>query len=785
MKWLTVVMMISMILQLASVDVQAAAPDLVIEQVQLSTSIVGKATAFTATFIIRNTTAGKDFTNVYINLATTNFSIANQGSNYLAALSIPRNSQVTVSLPLICNETKSNQIPINIDYLENNVAQTTITTEQILVTLENTSTSTEKTDTTKFKPELLLTAGDVQTIEAGTTKQVSFTIKNNSGYDAKNVVISPTLAEDTVSKISLNQAAIIPISGELKSNTEQVLEFSLTANGITEVGTYPITYKVQFKNSHNDSFTTNLTGYIKVTQANNNSAIYISSQTISPTIPVRDQKLQIAVEVQNRFAQSISDVSVWIEGLSAESFLYQGQTSKKTFPVWSFETNKAIFDYLIDDKAATGNYSYKVCLSYTDSNGNTMRIENNYLIYLPSEDEKKGTLEISKMSVPSAGIAPETQFTVGFDVTNTGKKDLEYLEITLNNSTSIWAQSSSVVQIKKLAPAETKHVTYSLMAAKSKETMNLPVTFQIQYDALAGDGIEIKTLTQSLGVLVNGDKESTSKPKIVVGSMVTSPSEIVPGNQFELKLALRNTSNLKNIQNVKMTLTSVDPTTQATNIIPIGQSDSVFLGNILTQAEMPSTVALLIPSTYKGNVCDIKLSFTYEDSEGTAYDDQETIHLPIADSVELTVSDVRLGKVLDDGYSLELDFYNTGKGTLKNLMVDLDGEFDSTNSNYYVGDLISGRMDIYSVHINGLPTEKITGNILFTYEDGLGIAKELKVPVDLTYVPKEEINPEAEALEALSTNVKKPGFPFELLIVAVVIIAVVVIVIVRKKRKAV
>ncbi len=783
MKWLTMIMLLTMVVQFIGItQVKAASPDLVIEQVQISTSSVSKGTTFTVTFNLRNTTTDKDFEDIYISMPTTNsnFSIVNKGNTFLAAANLAQSGTVLVSMTLLCNDVESNKIPIVLNYLEGAVAQTPIS-EQILVTLADT-TPTEKVDTTKYKPELVVTAGDIQTIEAGTTKKMSITLKNNSSFLARNVIIIPTLSEAMNSEISLNQAAIMPTNGEIKNNSEQILEFSLTANGITKAGTYPLTYKVQYQNSYNDTYTASLVGYIKVTQPNNNSSIYISSLTLNPLLPVRDDKLDIKVTLKNRMVSKASNISVWIEGLSQESFTYQEQTVKKSTSMLGNDSANLTFRYLVKEKASSGNYPYKVFVSYTDASGNTIRLEQEYLLNLPADGTLKGALEIMNLRVPSVGVAPEKQFVVSFDVVNTGGKDIENVLITLNNSTSIWAQSSSVVQIKKLTPGETKTVSYTLIASKSADTINLPVSFSIQYDDEAGEEIQIKTLTQSLGVLVKGDKESTTKPKILINSVATNPLEIIPGKAFELKLSFINTSTLKGIQNVKMTLSSIDSTSQTSNIVPIGQSDSIFIGNISPQTETSAVLNLMIPSTYKGNVCDIKFAFTYEDVDGTAYDDTETIHLPISESVQLTVSDVRLGKVLTDGYSIELDFYNTGKGTLKNLMVDLDGEFDSVNSNYYVGDLLAGRMDIYSVRINGLPTEEIMGEISFTYEDGLGNLKELKVPVDLTYQPDETT---LIATEAMSTEVKKTGFAFGLLIPVLVLLAVVGIVIVRKKRKAV
>lgn len=112
-------------------------------------------------------------------------------------------------------------------------------------------------------------------------------------------------------------------------------------------------------------------------------------------------------------------------------------------------------------------------------------------------------------------------------------------------------------------------------------------------------------------------------------------------------------------------------------------------------------------------------------------------------------------------------------------MVDLEGDYEAINSNYYVGDLPSGRMDIYSVSINGEIPEQLTGNVLFTYEDNGGNKQELTVPFDIHYEkPVEEVMAAAEETNERTFYIT----PF---FIVVIVIAVVVIFIIRKRRKAV
>jgi uncharacterized membrane protein len=485
--------------------------------------------------------------------------------------------------------------------------------------------------------------------------------------------------------------------------------------------------------------------------------------------------MKLTIGIKNSFEQEYKDLNVWIEGLPTQSFVYQEDKWKKIPSVKDKKKLEVTFNYYITDQAIEGYYPYEIHIAYTDSLGNRILNKESYGLYLSPVSEDKGILTVQKVKLPDAPVAAEQEFNVSLEVCNTGVKELEDIAVAFTG-TEILSKSNSTVTVNKLAPGERRKVNYTLIAGKQPEEKNLPISFVITYDMKKGEGAEVKTLNQSFGITVEGAAE-TSQPKIILSELLL-PEQIYLGEEFELQFSLTNTHADKSIRNMKVTMNSKDATTQASNIILIGQSDSIFVPALPCNEKTAAKVSLLIPDSYKNSVCDINFNFSYEDESGTIYTDVETIHLPVAEETALTASNVRIGNVRDDGYTLELDFYNTGKGILKNLMVDLVGEFESTNSNYYVGDLQSGRMDIYSVAVNGEIPEDFTGTVLFTYEDNAGRKNELEVPFELHYT-----KPVVEPV-ITEENTKKGGFPY----FAVVLLGlggIVTFIVFRRKRKAI
>jgi hypothetical protein len=759
---------ICILLQIRPITVSAEKPDIIIENVSISDSSISKGETFTASFDLHNNSAGH-LRNIYIQVESSDFSVLHKGAAFKVADQLDHNTSVSVTLAFKCHATLSNRIPLKITY-DDYTGENPVIEEQLLVTFDDSATN-------PGTPKFMITSGDIQTLGIGKTGKVKIKVQNNSDYAVKKVLITPELSSDVLSYLNINQIYMKPTNSQISAGGEQSFEYELTVNGTATPGIYPITYKVVGEGENKEACTASLSGYIKVTANDGASDIQVVDVKTTPEIPARDKVLTFQVEIEKESGVTYKNLNVWLEGLATETFIYQEKKLKKSPKKNGDDTLTASFDYKIASNAAEGTYPYEVHISYTDKMGNSIHNKESYQLYLKPEGVKKGALEINNLILPDQVQGEET-FSVGFSLYNSGENNLENIEVAFNGTAEVMSKGSSNVRIDQLAPGKSKKAQFKLVAVKQEQTRGVPISFQITYDEKAGDEVETKTIIQSMGVMVKGDKEGTTAPKIIVDQL-DMPDTILLGEEFELSFALTNTSTEKSIKNMKMTINSIDSVTQTSNIVIVGQSDSVYFAKLDSEEQVTSKVKMMIPATYKGSVCDVKFDFSYEDTEGTIYTDQETIHIPVAEQTQLTASNVRVGNVRDDGYTLEVDFYNTGKALLKNLMVDLEGDYEAINSNYYVGDLPSGRMDIYSVSINGEIPEQLTGNVLFTYEDNGGNKQELTVPFDIHYEkPVEEVMAVAEETNERTFYIT----PF---FIVVIVIAVVVIFIIRKRRKAV
>ena len=186
-------------------------------------------------------------------------------------------------------------------------------------------------------------------------------------------------------------------------------------------------------------------------------------------------------------------------------------------------------------------------------------------------------------------------------------------------------------------------------------------------------------------------------------------------------------------------------------------------------------------------------NFEYEDNEGNPLDDQERIGVPVVQQSKLDTSELTLypDTMVGQPVPVSLEFYNTGKVTLYNLMVKLEGDFQTEHGSYYVGNFASGSSDYFEgMVIPNMPGE-LNGAVVFTYEDSTGQMQEVRKEFTLNVMemppmeefpsdmpPMDGFEPEAGGIKGM---LKSKWLWISL---GAVIVIVGGIVIYRKKKKA-
>lgn len=288
---------------------------------------------------------------------------------------------------------------------------------------------------------------------------------------------------------------------------------------------------------------------------------------------------------------------------------------------------------------------------------------------------------------------------------------------------------------------------------------------------------------------IGGSDQVKNKPKLIISQYSFEPANPLAGEEFKMDLSFFNTNQDKSVRNIKISLSSSEgapspqieglgqqsPSGGSSVFTPVGSSNTFYIDRIDPKSTISKSVRLITPSSLPTKNYSLVANFEYEDKDGNQYASQETIGIPIVQESKLSTSEVVFQDMAFVGMPIdgEIQFYNTGKDTLNNLMARVEGDFDDISIEEYVGNFESGNSSSYYFTISPKEVGQQKGKIIFTYEDQLGKTRtvekdfKLKVEEDMPMDPELENGDQEE--EKKSFNMPGPFFFLGLLILAVII----------------
>ena len=264
-----------------------------------------------------------------------------------------------------------------------------------------------------------------------------------------------------------------------------------------------------------------------------------------------------------------------------------------------------------------------------------------------------------------------------------------------------------------------------------------------------------------------------------------NPQEVKAGEEFDLTLRIRNTSN-RTVTDVKSTLEEAKST-----IVPVNGTNSFFIERIKAGETVEKTIR--VRATPSAGVEPVSLTlkneFVQEDAAKTS---QDTFSLPIVQvsNLSLDTPNYPIDCYQGESFNLMMNLYNKGRTTLYNVSVTFESDAMSADENYYAGNMESGSTREYDVMNTPIAyaSGQVDGEIVVTYVDEDGNQTEKRTPVTVNVVAMDYgyddmMIPD----EPVMTEPVSAGFPVWGYIVIGVVVAgaiAAVIVIVRRRKKA-
>jgi len=404
-------------------------------------------------------------------------------------------------------------------------------------------------------------------------------------------------------------------------------------------------------------------------------------------------------------------------------------------------------------------------------------------------------------STPSANYSEVMNFDV--NVRNTGYKTAYDVRVDMVLSEDITKFPFEINdgnydrQMGNMNPDQTVAVPFSMAVREKAKSGYYPIKFKIRYRENE-NGNFAAPVEDTFYVRVYGKDEDDSldseagenertKARIIVDSFETDPAEIYAGQDFTLKVRMKNASNSIAASNILFTFES-EAVSDSPVFTTVNGSNSVVVNSLAPGASDTLTIKF---SSYT-----ITINEQYDSPEFKNAKEAVKIAVGLKQEARLNTGTI---EVMPDAISVGeesnvmFSINNTGKVMLYN--VNAVFEADSIQKNEaYVGNIEPGKSGNVDTMINGIAPTTDDGKVKLsiTYEDENGkvstVEKEIQLMVNEDQSMDEsnvddtwnsdDVQPEPSTTDKLKHLAIPVG------IVGVVLAAVILVVIRRKKKKA-
>ena len=412
-------------------------------------------------------------------------------------------------------------------------------------------------------------------------------------------------------------------------------------------------------------------------------------------------------------------------------------------------------------------------------------------------------------STPSANYSEVMNFDV--NVRNTGYKTAYDVRVDMELSEDITKFPFEINdgnydrQMGNMNPDQTVAVPFSMAVREKAKSGYYPIKFKIRYRENE-NGNFAAPIEDTFYVRVYGKDEDDSldseagenertKARIIVDSFETDPAEIYAGQDFTLKVRMKNASNSIAASNILFTFES-EAVSDSPVFTTVNGSNSVVVNSLAPGASDTLTIKFSSSPTAEQRSYTITINEQYDSPEFKNAKEAVKIAVGLKQEARLNTGTIEVmpdAIFVGEESNVMFSINNTGKVMLYN--VNAVFEADSIQKNEaYVGNIEPGKSGNVDTMINGIAPTTDDGKVKLsiTYEDENGkvstVEKEIQLMVNEDQSMDEsniddtwnsdDVQPEPSTTDKLKHLAIPVG------IVGVVLAAVILVVIRRKKKKA-
>ncbi|MBT9148053.1 MAG: hypothetical protein DDT32_01822 [Syntrophomonadaceae bacterium] len=422
--------------------------------------------------------------------------------------------------------------------------------------------------------------------------------------------------------------------------------------------------------------------------------------------------------VQNSGGTEAKDLRVALDG-GDKVFPARGGKTRSITALSPGEV--ATVEYLLSSRGELSHHPLNISFDFFDPAGNELKSSER--IFISSDLEP--SLKIAGFNAQPKD--DEGKFLFNLQLQNKGHSLARDISIRFTGTQAFPLEGSNLVSVANLAAGATTQLSVMMKAGTESEVYSLPV--EIGYRSAGG--AEHKTsetivlTAASIRVDAPGQKQST--PRVMLKRHALSTNQVLAGGTFTLTLHIKNNA-ARAVGNMKISLGNIQVGGGAAGGAGAGgtvfstldgSSSSFFVDSIAANGRMIKEIALFVDPNATAMTYSLPITIEYEDTEGKAFSVSEAVNIPVLQESGIRVLALNIPSVavLGQPVPLSMEFANTGRVALSNLLVVIEGDFPKENATYFIPRLDIGVSDFFQGMIIPASEGDLSGNLVITFLD--------------------------------------------------------------------
>ena len=569
---------------------------------------------------------------------------------------------------------------------------------------------------------ILLTPGEVQ--------YINIVVRNIGNASASNALVT-AFADGPFSVEFLGNDNVL---GTMAQNAQSTVRTRLTADANATAGFYSISVESAFRSARDgEPFTSNDT-----------ISVRIDAHARTPQVMLRDFTVNISqVSPGDTFTVSASLVNLGegnaygvqaaiAEGLDADGIFLSGSPNAPFLQV--VEPGHSIpvsFTFTASERITSGTFPLMFEVRGRDHANELFSESFTYFaaVIAPQGGVSRAFISLS-VSGPGSVIGVNGRAYVSVSVTNTGTVTANNIRVSARPADieAIVPGGAPVQTIGSLAPGASQNLNFVFLPTSEAGSHYHTVGFEVYYHTGIADDTD--TFEQFVGINVNNpNRLGGSRPRVLVSAYSVEPMIVSAGEEFDLYLRFQNTSSNRAVYNIRVTLNAVEYAEDSGAVFTtVGASNSIFVESLAPRQEYSHTIRMFTVPNADPRTYNIEVIFDYEDADFEEFEEVERLGINVQQVARLEMGNLHMPDFAMAFAPQFVDFniINSGRVTLANLRVSMEGDFDTSRMDIFVGNIGRGNIAPFSGEFTAFEPGEHPGAIIISGEDEVGNLIEVR-----------------------------------------------------------